>query len=221
MEKYGTIPKKFTKAWWEYYWEYYKWHTVAVLFVIFMISSIIYSNVTETKYDLYVSYVGQEVFDEARPRLTELLTPATEEITDNDKIDISFDIYPMDASKAPDVTMVEMESTIGMKLMAELEAGSSYLYLVTKGNLESFYALTDCFVPASLYAGDNEDVFIDENGKGCAVSLKDNEKLAGIGVDTSELYLAVRSLYERDKEDTEKTKLYENSLKVAEFIVGE
>ena len=26
MEKYGVIPKKFTAAWFEYIWEYYKIH---------------------------------------------------------------------------------------------------------------------------------------------------------------------------------------------------
>ena len=32
-EKYGTVPKKFTSAWWEYFWDYYKWHTIATVFV--------------------------------------------------------------------------------------------------------------------------------------------------------------------------------------------
>ena len=221
MEKYGTIPKRFTKAWWEYFWEYYKWHTIAVVFVVFMITSIIYSNVTATKYDMYVSYVGTGFFEEAKPKLTEVLAPVTEEITDNEKIDISYDTYSMDASAVPDAAMAEMESAIGMKLMAELEAGDSYLYLVTKGNLDSFYALTDCFTDTALYAGDSENVFTDENGRACAIALKDNEKLTGAGIDCSELYLAVRNLYERDKEDEKKTKLYENSLKIAKFIVGE
>ena len=32
-EKYGVKPKIFTKEWWPYFWKYYKWHTIAILFV--------------------------------------------------------------------------------------------------------------------------------------------------------------------------------------------
>ena len=32
-EKYGVKPKIFTKEWWPYFWMYYKWHTIAILFV--------------------------------------------------------------------------------------------------------------------------------------------------------------------------------------------
>ena len=222
MEKYGTIPKKFTKAWWEYLWEYYKWHTIAILFVVFMISSLIYSNVTRTRYDMCVSYVGTSpFFEQSKGNLEELIVPVTEEITENDKIDVSFDVYSIDASVAPDAASAEMQSAISMKLMAELEAGSGYLYLVSKGNLENFYALAGCFADTSLYAPDGMEVFTDENGRACAVSLAGNEKLTAAGMDCSDLYLAVRSMYERDKKDEEKIRLYENSLKIAEFIIGE
>ncbi len=222
MEKYGTIPKKFTKAWWEYFWEYYKWHTIIILFVIFMVSSLIYSNVTATKYDLYVSYLGTGLFgEEVKASMTELLSPVADEITDNDQKDISYDIYSIDASVAPDAAEAEMQSAVSMKLMAELEAGNSYLYLISKGNLENFYALADCFADTSLYAAGGEEVYTDENGRACAVSLSGNEKLTSAGLDCTDMYLAVRSLYERDKDDEEKVKLHENSLKIAQFIIGE
>ncbi len=222
MEKYGTIPKKFTKAWWEYFWEYYKLHTIITLFVIFMISSLIYSNVTRTRYDMYVSYVGTSpFFDISREYFEELLVPVTEEITENDKIDISFDTYSFDASAEQDPANAEMVSAMTMKFMAELEAGDCYLYFITKGNLEGYYGLTDGMADVSLYAEGAENVYTDENGRACAISLAGNEKLTKAGIDCSDLYLAVRSLYERDKKDENKTKIYENSLKIAEFIVGE
>lgn len=222
MEKYGTIPKKFTKAWWEYFWEYYKWHTIVTLSVIVMISSFVYSNVTRTKYDMYMSYVGTApFFDVSREYFEELFVPVTEEITENEKIDISFDTYSFDASEEPDPANAEMVSAMNMKFMAELEAGDCYLYFITTGNLESYYGLTDGMADASLYAGENAEFFTDANGRACAVSLNGNEKLTKAGVDCSDLYLAVRSIYERDKNNETKTKIYENSLKIAEFIVGE
>ncbi len=222
MEKYGTIPKKFTKAWWEYFWEYYKWHTIAIAFVLFMVSSLIYSNVTRTKYDLYVSCVGPGTLsDDVKASMTELFSPVADEITDNEKTDISYDIYSIDASVTPDPSTAEMESAVSMKLMAELQAGDSYLYIISRGNLESFYGITDCFTDTALYAGDNENVFKDQTGRACAISLKDNAKLSAIGITNPDLYIAVKSLYERDKDNEEKVKLYENSLKIAQFIIGE
>ena len=222
MEKYGTIPKKFTKAWWEYFWEYYKWHTITIAFIIFMISSFAYSKLTATKYDLYMSYVAPGMIsDDVKASMTELLAPVTDEITDNEQKDISYDMYSIDASKEPDPAEAEMESAVTMKLMAELQAGYSYLFIISKGNLESFYGLTDCLEDTSVYAGDNENVFRDQTGKACAISLKDNPKLSALGFNNPDLYLAVRSLYERDKDNEKNVKLYENSLKIAEFIVGE
>ena len=110
---------------------------------------------------------------------------------------------------------------MNMKLMAELEAGDCYLFFVTKGNLEGYEGLTDGMVDVSLYADENAEFYTDANGRACAVSLKDNEKLTGAGIDCSDLYLAVKGIYERDKNNENKTKYYESSLKIAEFIVGE
>lgn len=222
MEKYGTIPKKFTKAWWEYFWEYYKWHTISIAFIIFMVSSLTYSIVTATKYDAYVSYVGKSpTFMVSKESLKELITPLTEEITENETIDISFDEYSLDATVEPEASEVEMESAISMKLMAELEAGDSYLFLISKNNLDGFHGLSDCFVDTSVYAEGAENVYTDENGRACAVSLEGNEKLTAAGVDCTDMYLAVRALYERDRDSEQKPKLYENSLKIAKFIIGE
>ena len=27
-EKYGTVPPKYTAKWWQYIWDYYKWHII-------------------------------------------------------------------------------------------------------------------------------------------------------------------------------------------------
>ena len=58
-EKYGTIPKRFTKAWWEYFWEYYKIHTIVIAFIIIAVAITVYQVKTTPKYDLNLSYAGE------------------------------------------------------------------------------------------------------------------------------------------------------------------
>ena len=41
-EKYGTIPKRFTPEWWEYFWMYYKVHTIAITLVILAVAITVY-----------------------------------------------------------------------------------------------------------------------------------------------------------------------------------
>ena len=57
MEKYGTVPKRFTKAWWEYFWEYYKLHVIVSVVVISMIGISAHQLLTNPKYDVTVTYV--------------------------------------------------------------------------------------------------------------------------------------------------------------------
>ena len=64
-EKYGTIPKKFTKECWSYFWGYYKVHTIVTIILVVAVASSIYSKVTAPKYDLTLGYVGNALIDEA------------------------------------------------------------------------------------------------------------------------------------------------------------
>ena len=79
-EKYGTIPKRFTKAWWEYFWCYYKWHTIATAFVLFVIGSTIHSCVTAEKFDLNIVHMGNMSFGDDNGTAVEL---ALEEFIDD------------------------------------------------------------------------------------------------------------------------------------------
>ena len=74
-EKYGTVPKKFTKEWWSWYWMYYKWHTIGVIFALFLVFLTFMESLTAEKYDLtldviecdWVSGAGLLIKKEAMP----------------------------------------------------------------------------------------------------------------------------------------------------------
>ena len=63
-ERYGTVPKKFTAEWWDYFWTYYKWYVITILFVVIAIGSTIYGKITEEKFDLTVTYAGNNMYSE-------------------------------------------------------------------------------------------------------------------------------------------------------------
>ena len=58
MEKYGEIPKRFTKKWWEYFWDYYKIHTIATIAIVVAVASTISQCVNKIDYDLSLVTTG-------------------------------------------------------------------------------------------------------------------------------------------------------------------
>ena len=64
MEKYGTVPKRFTKLWWEYFWDYYKWHTISVAFVSILILVTAVQCATQVKYDMTITVAGDKYLSE-------------------------------------------------------------------------------------------------------------------------------------------------------------
>lgn len=222
MEVYGTKPKIFTKQWWPYFWEYYKIHTFAVLFLVFMFGSIIHSNVTRTKYDLHISYIGLQNFDEnVQASINNMVEPVIDEINGNDKLDIDYMIYGID-NPDQDGVVDEYEYSMNIKISAELQVGDSYLYILSKANADDLYGLSDCFENAELLKADakSEDLLYDENGRAWAVSLRNNPQFAAMGIDSSELYVAVRFVYTKEQKNEERIKAHDNSIKAARQLIG-
>ena len=62
MEKYGTIPPKFTKEWWEYFWDYYKVHTICTVAAIVIIVSTIVQCANSPEYEVEFRLFGQNKF---------------------------------------------------------------------------------------------------------------------------------------------------------------
>ena len=51
-EKYGEVPPKFTKKWWEYFWDYYKWHVIITVVAVLIASvTIVQCATSEIRYE--------------------------------------------------------------------------------------------------------------------------------------------------------------------------
>lgn len=224
MEKYGTVPKRFTKDWWGYFWDYYKIHTIAGGLAAVLIGTTAYQCATQTKYDLNISYIGTyQITEEMQNALSGLISPEIDEITNNKQLDIGYLSYMMNLSES-DKSAAEYEYAMQMKLTAELQAGETDIYIISGSNAATLGSYSDCFMNVSEFTGKEypDDMLIkDEAGRAFAVSLKDNPVLTAAGIDCSDMYLAVRYLFETNEKKEEYILMHENSLKAAAFLTKE
>ncbi|MBR1969771.1 MAG: hypothetical protein IKA17_05405 [Clostridia bacterium] len=223
-EKYGTIPPKFTKKWWNYFWEYYKIHTIVVLVIIVAVASTIYSKVNEPKYDLTICYAGASIFDEqTEENIRKEASKITPDVNENGES--LCDFYQMSFSiedKSGDVMMDE-EYTRAMhtKMQLSLAGDEIYIYILDKSHLE-FYAtekMDHCpFAPLknwlekdykfSRYSVEGEDI---------AISLEGNQFLKKNGIDSTDKYLVMR--YYPRKDQKKQLEGYKAAVKLANEIL--
>ncbi len=192
-EKYGTIPPKFTKEWWKYFWDYYKVHTIVTLVIIIAVASTIYGKVTAPKYDLAFCYVGSSIIDEqieeeirnGASKITPDVNENGESLCDFYQISFSFDNPNDDFTKA-----------MNTKMQLSLAGDEIYLYILDKSHLE-FYAtneLKHCpFEPLENWLeSDYKFSRYSVEGKDVAISLEGNQFLEKHGINSSDKYLAMR-----------------------------
>lgn len=215
MEKYGTIPPRFTKAWWAHYWFYYKYHLIAVLCAIIFVVSYARSCITAIDYDLKVQMYSQYMLvEEQTSAIEDKLREISGDATGNGKVEV---MLLSQADLPESAENAEFNYATSMKFMADLEAADHNIYIVNK-NYADKLTQQECMASRDLWAGDvAEDLCYGES----FVSLSGNKFFADLGVDTDDLYIGVLSLYDRYKDKEENVKRYENALVVAKELIKE
>ena len=216
-EKYGTVPPKFTKAWWGYFWDYYKWHVIITVAAVVIAAVTIVQCANRPKYDMNVIYAGHMNYsDEEIEKMQNLLSEYIEDIDGNGKKSIFFqplmfsdgagnEEYDYAIQTKLDFTFTDDYTFV--YLMDEVEAK---LYIQRKSN-------ADTFENVNKYAADTSaEVLRSEDGTGYAVSLKDSALLKENGIYCDDLYLLVRVNNENDEKNTQS---YEDALRIAQELV--
>ena len=87
MEKYGTVPPKFTKEWWSYFWMYYKWHTIGITFAALAIIVTLVQCATSIKYDTSITFAQPVAYETGQlDTISNDLSEIADDITgDNEK----------------------------------------------------------------------------------------------------------------------------------------
>lgn len=218
MEKYGTIPPRFTKDWWSHYWTYYKLHFFFGVFIAFAVGSLIHSCVTQIHYDLKIQYAAYNVqpSTENLESFNAYISSISEDVTENGKIETTTDlIVTPSADSSPDAA--QYEYAVLTKFMAQIEASENQIYIVDKEFADKLIAY-ECLMPVKEWADEISDDLVYENN---LVSLEKNSKLKEFGFNTENLYIGVLNLKKSQKDDNEFIKKLENAKYTANQLIKE
>lgn len=206
-EVYGEKPKIFTKEWWPYYWMYYKWHTVAVLFVAMLVIMSLVQCINKETYDLKITTLGQFYYKDGVWDVVE--KELEKDIKDADKdgekhVDIlSLTVFPDNKEYA------QQDLAEYLKHDGGFSNNLMYLYIYDKRELETRMEsgfIEEGFIKTESWLKEkvaDDKLVYDKAGNAYAVSLKDSTILKKAGIDGENLYVLVRTdQYIRNKNKT-------------------
>ena len=219
-EKYGTIPPKFTGAWFEYVWTYYKWHIIGPLAVILFTATTVYQCTHRPQYDAEIIYAGHIVFADSQ---AEEIPLGFAQYTDDVNGDGEQTVFFQQISFSDEPGMEEMDYNMQMKLDLQFQRGETFLFIYDKAEADvmiSRESAEEIYLPVTEWADTMpaEDKLYTKDGVPYAVSLANNQKIKDIGINTDDIYLVLRINYS-DKEDM--AAKYENAKKLANALISE
>lgn len=215
-EKYGVVPKRFTKAWWEYFWMYYKWHTIAAVFIILAITVTIYQKVTAPRYDLTLTYAGGYAFtEETQSSLTKELTPLIDDVNKDGEKLLYFSVLSLADSNDP-----QYEMAMQTKLQLALSADEAYIYILDEAQAKQLVtdSMETCvFAPLKdWYGKDLPDGVLCAGDEGVGLPLSENSLFEKLGIKSDNMYLLIR--YAPRDDQKEQIAGYKAAIKLANKI---
>lgn len=217
-EKYGTIPDKWTKDWWEYFWYYYKWRVIIIAFAVLCVVFTVAQCAMRKKYDLTVTYAGHMMYSEEEiNRLTAGISECIDDVDGNGEKSVFFQqINFMDAMGSE-----EYDYASQSKLDLEFSNEQSFLFLYDAKELNNMLGrdhIDEIYVPVSEW-GENitdESLLYSQNGTAYAVSLKNSSFLAENNIYRDDLYIIVRRNY---KDDDKNVMAWDSSVRIANNLI--
>ncbi len=224
MEKYGTIPPGFTKAWWEYVWEYYKIHIIGTIVAVVLVVTTAVQCASRVEYDLDIMHISADIID------TEAVCTALErdlgasltDATGDEEIRIfvtSIPVVPVNPQGYSEAEKFNIQ--LMTKVDVELTFGEKRLILASEGVAQmmkdkvSYYGYMEDLSGLGDYG---EKALVAEDGRTYAVSVSGNSVLEAAGIDTNGLYLMVRT--ELGENDEKLLVMHKNAVSAAKYILG-
>ena len=211
MEVYGTKPKRFTKEWWQYFWDYYKIHTISSVLAIFVIISTVSECKKQINYDLQIDVITRNsVSQEALDILSNTAREKISDVTGNGENEVYVSYIDMGIEGDP-----QLMEAMHTKMMIETGYTEAFIFFVSK-EYADYMSDTGVFKPASEWTSA-------KSYNGYCIDLKGCETIENMGFDTSDLYLGIVELRERDKvSEREKNRpKQENGINFAKFLLNE
>ena len=200
-EKYGEIPKIFTKDWWEYIWDYYKVHILVIVAIMLLIIFGYNQQRNMEKYDFNVNFIDNSYMLETEFDL--LKNTINELIDDTDQNGVKSTLiqeFPIsDATEDAQFTQAILS-----KLQLQFVTQDTMLYIFDKDTSKYIFNSQDyqeAFMPVDewLKTDVTNDLLYTYNGVSRAVSLKNSSLLKNSSILDKDLYIAVRSFTTDDE----------------------
>lgn len=147
-------PKTFREKW-DNYWYHYKWLTIGMAFVVFVVGGILWSFFFHEKYDTSFSIYTEYPFSNAQELLEPPLTQLAYDYDGNGKVTLDLQVYQI-AGESNEQTMAPaVRQANSARLAANLGTGKYYLFLLDESGYENLVAQGGAFVDlASLFNSD-------------------------------------------------------------------
>jgi len=222
-EKYGTVPKKFTKAWWSWYWMYHKGITLGAIFAIILIVITIVDYATKERYDITLTFASESYCsDTTVENMEKILSPMCEDLDGNGEKSLFFSQFYIDFESTDaeylQATMLKIDMAIG--------EDSTYLFIVDEAVAKRYIGeeKKDCsFAPLKDWVTGDISNFqtydAHDTAYGIDISTLDIFKEAGINpASENKHYMFMRYYPRKDQLDDHKAG-YEASINLANKIL--
>ncbi len=209
MADKSFLSEKKDKEWFSNFFFYYGKYVIAgTLLLLFLIYGLV-TCINRTEYDLEMYYfAGKSLELSAFDNVEKNLSDVVDDIDGKQGVNVAFSDYSIDYD---DITAAEMNTSLYMKIQAELSYGDGYLYIMNDKWLK-FCSDAELLQDISQYTGDDSPCYY--------VEVTDNKLLNDLGVKCSEkLYAGVRILDNDRKNKELYINRHKNALKVIKYII--
>lgn len=217
-EKYGTVPPKWTKEWREYFWDYYKWHTIITIGVILCVAVTAVQCATKERYDLTITNSGHIIYSEEDiEHMEEVLSPLADDVDGNGEKSVF--VQQINFMGTPGGEEYDYASQT--KLDVELTNECSFLFIFDGSELDNALnrnGASEIYMPVSEWAEEmpSEDKLVSKDGAAYAVKLDDSAFMEENGLYRDDMYVIVRQNYR----DNDKNNLaHKSSVRIANTLI--
>ena len=182
---------------WKNFWYYYKFHVIAIIFAVALVSYSLAECIGKVKLDLSVSCYTATLIDDSEVNvLCDEFEKNIDDITGNDQIDVDIVVNMTDLS-----TPSEQTQAVFMKFSAELAGGESFGYI-----------LDDDFL--DMLKNGNEECFETIIPIHNIPLIKETFNLQ----EEQNLYWLTKAVYENEKNNAKKIAAHENAVKIQNYL---
>ncbi|MBQ3553485.1 MAG: hypothetical protein IJA08_02255 [Clostridia bacterium] len=205
---------------WENYWYYYKFHTWAAIFLIFVLVVSITQCASIVPADVTIDLVTSTAVTDSQIKLGGVFDDVMIDANNDGQKQLNIVTLYLSERREGEEDYAMMQ-----KMMAELAAGEVTLFLFDKPNME-FYIKQDAFEPL----GNLLDLTPYENTEGkllrregddtvYGISLKGSQKLKELGFATDDLYAFIHFIPEKSKNDEKRMAQYKNAVAIMQELL--